>query len=529
MAVNDANSLDNLPPYIQQLGLERPPFANDYDVSLYFPDPAFEDFINQLTVTINYSPKITVILGADGDGKTTMMTQLIGRGRENWRLCYLSAQPGLQVSHVLQEIMKQFEVRSKGAENVDMLKALSNRLMVFQQTEQIPVICVDESQLLSPEILTAIFSIYQDDSNDGKAQQLLKIVLFATADIKQVLKKIPVSFLVKQALQYIDMPAMSQNYMGDYINYRLMMAGANIDEIYIAPKELKLIVEKSALRPGNVNFHAHQLLLKGKTQALLNQPKVGWGKEKYFALLQMFGAVIAAVTLLSFIIFQEEINQFFKSSDQQTVRPDIPVPEVLIKPAQEVLNPMIKKPLVDKATDGQVLVPVSEKDINQEGQLIVDEVKPVNEAKPKETKTPSASDKQLNDSDKMVKKVNAQPAKVAVVKRQKSTQKVSQNYLEKYHQWLMKQPDSYFTIQLVGVKEKKSLIKFMKQYGIQKRDVIVFYDKRDGEPWYTLLYGIYQNKYKAEQALRKLPPKLKKIDPWLRELGSIKDDISHMD
>lgn len=86
--------------------------------------------------------------------------------------------------------------------------------------------------------------------------------------------------------------------------------------------------------------------------------------------------------------------------------------------------------------------------------------------------------------------------------------------------WLQQQsPDSY-TLQLLGTANEQALVDFARRNKIEGR-AAYFATRRDGRPWFTLVYGSYADPLSARAAIKTLPPALRNQRPWIRRMGDI--------
>lgn len=91
--------------------------------------------------------------------------------------------------------------------------------------------------------------------------------------------------------------------------------------------------------------------------------------------------------------------------------------------------------------------------------------------------------------------------------------------------WILGQKPWAFTIQLLGVENRASLVEFARNHGL-KGNIAYFYRKRGRRDWYSLIYGLYPDKVSALKELGRLPERLRESGPWVRSFGSIQRDIS---
>ncbi len=94
----------------------------------------------------------------------------------------------------------------------------------------------------------------------------------------------------------------------------------------------------------------------------------------------------------------------------------------------------------------------------------------------------------------------------------------------KSERWIKQQGDEHYTIQLFGSFEQQAITRFIKQYAL-KGDMAQFSSRRNGKNWFSLIYGNYSSREDAAKALAELDPELQKSQPWIRNFGSIKQQL----
>ncbi len=74
-----------------------------------------------------------------------------------------------------------------------------------------------------------------------------------------------------------------------------------------------------------------------------------------------------------------------------------------------------------------------------------------------------------------------------------------------------------YSIQLIGASDRGSLLAYAAQSELDGERAIL-HTQREGDDWYTLLYGLYPTVSDARQALAALPETLRRYQPWIRLL-----------
>jgi len=93
-------------------------------------------------------------------------------------------------------------------------------------------------------------------------------------------------------------------------------------------------------------------------------------------------------------------------------------------------------------------------------------------------------------------------------------------------EWVLSQPSSRYTFQLMGSWEREEVYDFIEQYALVG-DVAVFESMRNGEVWHVLVYGSFTSKQAAIEASAQWPAPLNTLPSWLRRLDSVQQQIKN--
>jgi septal ring-binding cell division protein DamX len=92
--------------------------------------------------------------------------------------------------------------------------------------------------------------------------------------------------------------------------------------------------------------------------------------------------------------------------------------------------------------------------------------------------------------------------------------------------WLLDQEASFYTLQVLGVRNEESLLNFVKVHKLLLNQNVAYYKTvYKGKQWYPLLYGVYPTKSEAADAVRELPDKVQKSIPWIRKMSAIQKEV----
>ena len=92
--------------------------------------------------------------------------------------------------------------------------------------------------------------------------------------------------------------------------------------------------------------------------------------------------------------------------------------------------------------------------------------------------------------------------------------------------WLLDQNSSFYTLQVLGVRNEEWLLNFIKVHKLLQTQNVAYYKTvYKGQQWYPLLYGVYPTKSEAAEAVKELPDKVQESIPWIRKILAIQKEV----
>jgi DamX protein len=264
------------------------------------------------------------------------------------------------------------------------------------------------------------------------------------------------------------------------------------------PANVKKIHKKSAGFPGRINEHANRWLkkkyshkspLEGILTLLKNLPlkAVGWGV-----------AAIVAVVLGMFFFNQLGSDPKPPPENQQAsmrvFRAKIPIVQDSGTPEfVDRVTPKAEKTGPQPAADLSEQPPAAE----QQKELA-------------KLQTP------------IVRQPEIKPPPIKPVTKKKEADK-NTIYRES---WLLDQESSFYTLQVLGVRNEESLLNFIKKHKLLENQNVAYYKTvYKGKQWYPLLYGVYPTKSDAKSAVKELPSTVQKSIPWIRKMSAVQKEV----
>jgi hypothetical protein len=362
--------------------------------------------------------------------------------------------------------------------------------------DELPIVMFDDAHELTGIELQYLL---KDALAPGGNRKLKRLILFSESGINATMASLLAPFARETVVNKVHMSQLSEMETHDYLFHRLKIAGLTGKNPF-KPADIKSIHKAAGGLPGRINEKAHTLLLNRLSG---EKPTSRFIRLPHFK--KSFLIAAGFIVVLSLVIFLFLLKE--KNSNIPSV--DIPGPKTQVS---SNMRKTAKKPPAS---------PVASSNGSEKAKRSLD--KPEN----KLTKTdPLVSLKSKAQAEK--KKIKSSEL-IQNKKKQEKTVSVKSKKAKGIHResWLLAQNPSYYTIQLIGLQNEKSIYKFVKKYKLfnQVASYKTLYHKKD---WYPLLYGVYPSRKEASSAMKKLPQELRKFSPWIRTFSSIQQIIKSL-
>lgn len=90
--------------------------------------------------------------------------------------------------------------------------------------------------------------------------------------------------------------------------------------------------------------------------------------------------------------------------------------------------------------------------------------------------------------------------------------------------WLMEENGDQYVLQLIGATEVKTIGNFVARAALPEHHLTLLRSRRNGEDWYTLIYGLYPDAETAREQRKRLPSWVREQNPWPRRLAEVLKD-----
>jgi general secretion pathway protein A len=215
--------------YQRFFGLAESPFNVNPDPRYLFLTKQTQEALAGLTFGIENRKGFILLTGEVGTGKTTLLNRLLDwlHSRQVSTAFIFNSQ--LDVSHLFDFIMADFEIPCESREKSQVLLRLNHWLLERYRAGETAVLVVDEAQNLSLPVLEEIRLLTNLETSTEK---LLQIVLTGQPELEEKLKLPQLRQLRQRITLRCRTSALSPQETFGYIAERLRIAGANGEPIF---------------------------------------------------------------------------------------------------------------------------------------------------------------------------------------------------------------------------------------------------------------------------------------------------------
>lgn len=238
-------------------GLREKPFSKTPDPRFLYLSSGHREALARLEYAVEES-EIALLTGEIGCGKTTLSRALMDRAGERCHFLFV-INPRLTADELLRVIAAGLEVDSPSLRKDELLSDITNVLYRMHREGKIPVVVIDEAQLIPDrglyDELRLLTNFQLDDKN------LVSIVIMGQPELRaQLASPVYEPFRQRISLTYHLSPLSLEETL-EYLDFRMVAAGGEAG--LFSPDAVQRIYELSGGVPRRINAVATNALLVG--------------------------------------------------------------------------------------------------------------------------------------------------------------------------------------------------------------------------------------------------------------------------
>jgi len=457
--------------YYAHFGLKEPPFKITPNTEFFFSGGNRGAVLDALIYAINSGEGIIKVVGEVGSGKTMLCRMLQTLLPEKVETVYL-ANPSVAPEDVLHAIAFELQLKlTKNADRLQVMQVLQKYLVDRHAQGKQVVIFVEEAQGMPIATLEEIRLL---SNLETKHDKLLQIVLFGQPELDINLNQNQIRQLRERITHSFYLGPLDQAAIDEYLIFRLRSAGYFGPHLF-SKSAIKLLSKAAEGLVRRVNILADKSLLATfaanayqvtpkHVRAAIKDSEFGAAFYQQAKRNWLIAWVLVLIVVALIVFLFAQFKQDHKSA-AHPVSVEKNIPQAKVESPQQFVTP--------------VVAPVEAPEPRKAAEI----------TQPTTT----------NDTDLLASRLAATL------------------------DWLKQQPESTVSVQIMGGTSDEQLRTHLQSLSAQLEldNIYVFRTKVSNHPFFTVLYGSYQNREEAQRAIQKLPPALKINHPQLRTVGGI--------
>ncbi len=565
--------------YNEHFGLQQAPFRITPDTRLFYEGGGRGEILDALVYAIVSGEGIVKVVGEVGTGKTMLCRMLEERLPEGVEIVYL-ANPSLKPDDILQAIALEMNLDiAPGSNRLKVMHAMQQRLLEKHAANRQVVVFVEEAQSMPIETLEEIRLL---SNLETKREKLLQIVLFGQPELDENLNQPNIRQLKERITHSFYLEPLKRNELRDYVNFRMRAVGYRGPDVFRSNAYISMtrasegltrrinILADKALLAAYANDR-HEVKLKDVRKAINDSQFEARHRNRFSRLALLLGVLLVAGAA-GWSIFESShvIGRFSAQAAASAAAdsnpgaqsegakpsppavassPDPAAPEPLdLSPRENAAPPPAadtavageeaepapaeapQSPAVatgperhrgGEASSGYALMAAAARAAMQQPQESFPDAAPATESIYRPFLRQAAEAESANTT--QANAALTQHAESDVTELQSSD--LMADRIAATRQWLAGANDDHYSIQLLltAQSQQRHVEEFLQQRNrageIDK--VYVYQTVIDGRPYLGVLYREFSGYSTARRALESLPPDLKRLGPFIRNLRDV--------
>lgn len=243
--------------YKEFYGLTEKPFSKTPDPRFLYMSTGHQEALARLEYAVEET-EIALLTGDIGCGKTTISRALMDRMGDNYHFLFVF-NPRLTADELLRVIASGLKVENPSQQKDQLLKEITTALYMMHGEGRVPVVVIDEAQLIPDRELFDELRLLTNFQLDDK--NLVSVIIMGQPELRLMLAS-PVyePFRQRISLNFHLAPLGLEETM-EYLDFRIVAAGG--EPGLFSPDAVQRIYELSQGVPRRINAVATNALLIG--------------------------------------------------------------------------------------------------------------------------------------------------------------------------------------------------------------------------------------------------------------------------
>lgn len=534
------------------------PFGPDASNDALYVGPALQQRLDLVEHLLEFGRQLILLSGEAGAGKTTVLAAVAHATHERWRCIPLDGGPDLDGACLLGEVAEALGLERTSTEypdgDPDLLDKVRQRIGVVERSGKPVVLLLDDADRLPSDALGILLALARTEDQTAEA----RVLMTADSEHSGLIAAVQRDGQQHGLVHVVEIPRIADEETEDFLRQRLRIE-QDLPAGWFSSEVIAQITAGADGNPGRLCALAREASAGGSatpppgdraarftrmTSALAAGEGNRW--------LRWAPAALLPVALLAWLMRSPSPQRPPALLDEQaqtqpgpTVGPDTEARlpghtegagqgaqriEITLPPAPTASDPAAQA-AANEPPATPAPAPVAEPAPHAEpqgahqaaaaalpalagaGAAAAVQTQPVTESHAPKPKTTEASKpRPVTAAPKATQQKQAKPrpkpaAAPTAAKTAPTNAKAGGT--------------AGYTLQLFGVSERKAASGFIGRHQLGDRARIIE-SRREGKPWFIVVYGNYPSRPAAQNAVTRLPPAVRReVQPWVRDVKSV--------
>jgi DamX protein len=547
-------------------------FGSELPSGGLYISPVLQQRTDLIAHLLEFGRQLILLTGEPGTGKSTVLRSIAGASAERWRCVTLNAGPLLSAQSLLTQVAAALDIDADDSAAANpLIESLRQKITHLERNGKTVVLMVDDADQLPVETVSVLLGLARTEEPLAEARVLMTAAPEHAALLAALQRDRPQHGLV----HVVEIPPLAETETRAFLEQRLGALGATVDE-WFSPETIAHIGQEANGNPGVLVALARQAMMGRAPSASQSRPALPWenavtAARKQLAnpkLRPLMAGVLAVLGIGLWFIFSgapapaptplstnTEVpaptpapveapavppaspasDATASTGDRQRMEITLPdsggTPDPTGTTAPASTAEMVPLPPAASTDAAQIIPQAPAASVTAPSTPTPPAVEaPVRETPPKPTPAKNGQEKPKQAISKTPSKpappkstTASKPKASPSTKAAQGTKSQAATPTKPLRKAPAPQaaPESGYTLQLFGVSERTAASGFISRHGISGSARIID-TKRNGKPWYVVVYGRYTARTAAQNAASRLPPAIaREVQPWVRDVRSV--------
>jgi general secretion pathway protein A len=238
-----------VPEYIKHFGLKILPFENVPDPKFFFDEGNYARVHERIKDSLKAGRGLIVVTGPIGSGKTTQSQIIISEFSNDIKVIWMAEPPGNSTTLFL-FIAQELDLKPSTSNRIFVLKDIRDTLLKINSEGSKCLVIIDESHLMSDDIINGIRLL--NNLEEG-ATKLIQILLLGQEEFIETINRPEMEPFKQRIVNMENIGKMNADRIRKYISHRIQIAGGNSSIFTHTGREAVILAAGSKGVPRIIN------------------------------------------------------------------------------------------------------------------------------------------------------------------------------------------------------------------------------------------------------------------------------------